>query len=583
MNIAHKKQFGTIALAFFLLTLTIISSTLFWLNRTNESSATMAGWDAGNIMSDYVMTNKNSMTESDIYWFLKSKNHCNDRSQNRINYMNNNPSMQYSFRDGHFVCMADEIFDGESSSHIIWQAAQDYNINPQVLIVLLEKEQGLVTDTWPNWNYQYKSATGYGCPDGAACSAQYYGFKNQVRNAANFFRAYQNNSPGWYKPYWVGAYAIKFHPSNTACGSSVVNIANRATASLYSYTPYQPNWAALNANYGTGDSCSSYGNRNFYNLFTDWFGSTRDAGWQNMSDPRIMAVETPTLKIDPFTGNLDDNWLTHRQQIVFTQKTDVYRDNEKIACLRTKTDQIYGINRCVLMPRLSEFAPTYKEITSLSEKTRTTSQFTCKVALKTIDAVCNEVSLSPATIVNFAATTEIMGSEYYITQHDWGLGKRTRGILANRIHQSNRYEAIDTTYMITTANTHKYIPGMKDLHTAIDINSLISFSDKIVASDGKVLYRTTHDNKNNYDLAIPAEHLSKDIFTDFLAPRDMAVARKTTSRNIATNEVCATVDPGTHLYMSTKTTVKGAVYYRTATMTATHSLCAIPANDMREL
>ncbi len=55
---------------------------------------------------------------------------------------------------------------------------------------------------------------------------------------------------------------------------SNVNIVNLATAALYDYTPYQPNAAALAAGYGTGDSCSSYGNRNFYLYFNDWFGTT---------------------------------------------------------------------------------------------------------------------------------------------------------------------------------------------------------------------------------------------------------------------------------------------------------------------
>lgn len=67
--------------------------------------------------------------------------------------------------------------------------------------------------------------------------------------------------------------AIAYHP-NASCGSSTVTLANRATAALYNYTPYQPNEAALAHMYGTGDDCSSYGNRNFWRIFTDWFGST---------------------------------------------------------------------------------------------------------------------------------------------------------------------------------------------------------------------------------------------------------------------------------------------------------------------
>jgi len=53
-----------------------------------------------------------------------------------------------------------------------------------------------------------------------------------------------------------------------------VSIRNLATASLYVYTPYQPNPASLAAYPGDGDACSSYGNRNFFRMFQTYFGST---------------------------------------------------------------------------------------------------------------------------------------------------------------------------------------------------------------------------------------------------------------------------------------------------------------------
>ncbi|NCU30728.1 hypothetical protein EOM57_02895 [Candidatus Saccharibacteria bacterium] len=260
--------------------LILVAAVFIFLNKDNQSNAADAReFTAGNIMSDLVMTNKGSMSEAQIQAFLSSKNPCNDRNISKAAAY---PNIKYNIKDGKFVCLAEESFDGESAARIIWQAAQDYNINPQVLIVLLEKEQGLITDTWPN-NIQYRAATGYGCPDTADCDGKYYGFKNQVRNAANFFRAYQTGNTGWYKLVWPGNkytgawqpfdYAVQLHP-NAACGSINTRIENRATASLYSYTPYRPNQAALNAQYGHGDSCSSYGNRNFWMFFNDWFGST---------------------------------------------------------------------------------------------------------------------------------------------------------------------------------------------------------------------------------------------------------------------------------------------------------------------
>ncbi|WP_414171167.1 hypothetical protein [Clavibacter tessellarius] len=115
---------------------------------------------------------------------------------------------------------------------------------------------------------------GYGCPDTAACDSLYYGFFNQVYNAAHQFKVYQSTPTRW--NYQAGrSNRILWHP-NADCGSSQVTIRNQATAGLYIYTPYQPNAAALRNLYGTGDSCSSHGNRNFWRLYTDWFGSTSD-------------------------------------------------------------------------------------------------------------------------------------------------------------------------------------------------------------------------------------------------------------------------------------------------------------------
>ena len=252
------------AVAFFLAgTISFLS-----MKSTPETAAAdLSKWQAGNIMTDEVMSDYNSMTVAQIQSFLKSKNPCNNTN---IGLAKTYSSYSYHIKDGHFVCMADEDFNGQSAAQIIYEAAHDYKISPKVIIVLLQKEQGLVTDTWPN-SVQYRSATGYGCPDTAPCDAQYYGLRNQVRQAANLFR---NVLDGGWSNYGVGYHNIQWSP-NSSCGSSRVYIQNRATSALYRYTPYQPNDAALRAGYGTGDSCSAYGNRNFYQYYVDWFGDTR--------------------------------------------------------------------------------------------------------------------------------------------------------------------------------------------------------------------------------------------------------------------------------------------------------------------
>ena len=255
-------------------------SFFFTRNMGNASAVDLSQFKAGNIMSDVVMRNYNSMSESDIQAFLKAKGSCNvslSEWRSKLagspvgNYSEVYPPYTWHVVNGKFVCLADENINGESAAHIIYQAAQDYHINPQVLIVLLQKEQGLITDGLPN-SFQYRSATGYGCPDTAKCSSTYYGFKNQVRNAASLFNTVL--SGGWTN-YPVGWNEIRYSP-NAACGSSRVYVENLATSALYRYTPYQPNAGALAAGTGTA-ACGAYGNRNFYIYFSDWFGSTQVA------------------------------------------------------------------------------------------------------------------------------------------------------------------------------------------------------------------------------------------------------------------------------------------------------------------
>ena len=142
-----------------------------------------------------------------------------------------------------------DVEDGQTAAEIIWQAAQDYEINPQVLLVLLQKEQSLVTDNWP-WLLQYEQATGYRCPDDAPCNEAVAGFHKQVIGTAWQFRKYLDDTEDFW--YIIGENRILYHP-NAACGHQVVDIENEATVALYLYTPYVPNQASLDNLFAVGD------------------------------------------------------------------------------------------------------------------------------------------------------------------------------------------------------------------------------------------------------------------------------------------------------------------------------------------
>lgn len=247
------------------------SFVLILAGQTSVASASTYGFSAGRIIDDGIFVNSTSMSVSQIQAFLNSKlSVCDTWGQQPYA---GTTRAAYALSRGvstPFVCLKDYSEGGKSSAQIIYDVAQKYSINPQVLIVLLQKEQALVTDDWP-WPIQYRTATGYGCPDTAPCASEYFGLTNQLDWAAKMFRAIMNNSPTWYTPYVLGDNYIQYSP-DASCGGSIVNIQNRATQALYNYTPYQPNQGALNAGWGTA-YCGAYGNRNFYLYFTSWFGS----------------------------------------------------------------------------------------------------------------------------------------------------------------------------------------------------------------------------------------------------------------------------------------------------------------------
>jgi len=235
-------------------------------------TADMTKFQAGNIISDAVFSDAASMTEAQIQTFLNGK--VGTCRSGYVCLKNKKDTTRAIAADP--MCKAYAGGGIETAARIIYKVAQACGVNPQVLLTMLEKEQSLVTDTWPV-DSQYRIAMGQGCPDTAACDSRYFGFFNQVHGAAWQLKRY-GNPPGtsnyftWYAP--GKTWNIRYHP-NVSCGSSPVYIANKATSALYYYTPYQPNAASLRAVSGTGDACSSYGNRNFYRLFTDWFGSTQ--------------------------------------------------------------------------------------------------------------------------------------------------------------------------------------------------------------------------------------------------------------------------------------------------------------------
>ncbi|MFB2599290.1 hypothetical protein ACEXQE_15975 [Herbiconiux sp. P17] len=264
-------------------------------------AATASDFDPGNIISDANFFNGNAMSAGAVQNFLNAQvPSC------RSGYTCLKDYKQSTWtRSADAMCNSYSGGANESAATIIAKVGQACNVSQAVLIVLLQKEQSLITDSWPSAS-QYTSATGFACPDTAPCDAEYSGFYNQVYKAAWQYKRY-SNPPGtsaFFNWFPVGKYsAVRYHP-NAACGTAPVLIQNQATAGLYYYTPYQPNAVAMSNVYGAQtDGCSSYGNRNFWRLYSDWFGDPRGSnnphGAFDTAVPVAGGIQVTGWAVDP--------------------------------------------------------------------------------------------------------------------------------------------------------------------------------------------------------------------------------------------------------------------------------------------
>ncbi len=263
---------------------------------TTASAATPNGDDfqAGLIVTNQNFFNYNAMTIGEIQTFLNKVGPSNCNGCLRKYTANT-----YD-RDGNPKRCPDPVVGKENvtAAEMIYDVAQACHINPMTLLVILQKETSLVTLKAPE-SWRYQRAMGYACPDSAPCNTDYYGLFIQLYSAASQLQWYGNpDSPFKWYPVNDKSY-IKYHPKSS-CGVRGITIKNKATAALYYYTPYTPNKAALANITGTGDKCSSYGNRNFWRLWNQWFGDpTVNSGDEPDPTPSPSASPSPSPSPSP--------------------------------------------------------------------------------------------------------------------------------------------------------------------------------------------------------------------------------------------------------------------------------------------
>jgi len=266
----------------------IIGVGLLWSGQASAYANTPSIDPAYNsdIIDDPVFLNSGTMSPQAIQNFLDSKvPSCDTNHQGGL--------AQYP---PPYTCLKDYVdpTTGKKAAQLIYDEATAIGLNPQVILVTLQKEQGLVTDSWP-YPSQYKSAMGYGCPESQpVCDSQYYGLYNQVHLGARLLRSAAARSCGDMTTLssWsdIPAELKVGHTTDPNAAAHRVDsaatfIGSCATGSLYNYTPHRPDSA-----YTLRNGAYYYGNYNFINYFTSWFGATRVALAKSASQPQIYLV-----------------------------------------------------------------------------------------------------------------------------------------------------------------------------------------------------------------------------------------------------------------------------------------------------
>lgn len=192
-----------------------------------------------------------------------------------------------------------------TAAELIWDASRQSGLNPQVILVTLNKEQGLITsanDYAPDrLQRALDRAMGFDCPDSSGCGNLFPGFYYQLFGnfdadgnrylgaAKSLMKSF--NTPGGRGPV-INGRAAQVGESvlleNTLGGyaeaapSQLVTLSNLATAALYRYTPHVFN-----------------GNYNFWKFFISWFRYPNGTLLSLANDFKTYIIQNGTKQLVP--------------------------------------------------------------------------------------------------------------------------------------------------------------------------------------------------------------------------------------------------------------------------------------------
>jgi hypothetical protein len=167
-----------------------------------------------------------------------------------------------SFLATHGSALSGYSAGGRTAAQWIVEESRAQEISPVYMLARLETESGIVRSGTLS---KLSQATGCGCPDGSVCDPQFANFGLQVRCAAQLMR-------GYFKSLATSGQTItgwRVGVGRSTSDPCWVTPANKATAALYTYTP----WVGA---YGIGCGTAMWGGSSLvaglYKTFRPSFG-----------------------------------------------------------------------------------------------------------------------------------------------------------------------------------------------------------------------------------------------------------------------------------------------------------------------
>ena len=257
-----------------LLSLSIIAAAILAQGILPSARVNAAAYNYTNyLMDDSVYRASSTMSISDIQSFLQNKGSGLTSFSDTEACGNDARGAMMSAYAPYYACGS-----LQPASKIIYDVAQAYGMNPQVLLATMQKEQSLVTTPNPTAS-QLNFAMGYGCPDSTGCSNSYPGFFAQVAWAAwqfryNYEAIYGNSYGGYTAASYPCNGPTKYYSAALKTGNNVTFLdevgtayanfvlPNAATSSFYCYTPHA---------YPGSSQYYYSGSKNFVSSFNLWF------------------------------------------------------------------------------------------------------------------------------------------------------------------------------------------------------------------------------------------------------------------------------------------------------------------------